>query len=35
MNLDRDKLYTKFVAFDEICNFVVQFFSFEVILRLK
>jgi hypothetical protein len=35
MNLDRDKLYMKIVAFFEINNFVVQTFPFEVILRLK
>jgi hypothetical protein len=35
MNLDRDKLYMKTVAFDEIYNFVVQTFSFEVIFKLK
>jgi hypothetical protein len=35
MNSDGDKLYTKLVAFDEICNFVIQIFSFEVILELK
>jgi hypothetical protein len=35
MNSDGDKLYTKLVAFQEIYNFVVQTFSFEVILRLK
>jgi hypothetical protein len=35
MNLDRDKLYTKLIALDEIYNFVVQTFSFEVILWLK
>jgi hypothetical protein len=26
MNLDGDKLYTKLIAFDEIYNFIVQFF---------
>jgi hypothetical protein len=35
MNLDGDKLYTKLVAFDEIHNFVVQTFLFEVIFGLK
>jgi hypothetical protein len=35
MNSDGDKLYRKFVAFNEIYNFLVQTFSFEVILRLK
>jgi hypothetical protein len=29
------KLYRKLVAFDEIYDFLVQTFSFEVILRLK
>jgi hypothetical protein len=32
MNSDGDKIYMKIVAFDEIYNFVVQTFSFEVIL---
>jgi hypothetical protein len=35
MNSDGDKLYTKLIAFDEIYNFIVQYFLFEVILRLK
>jgi hypothetical protein len=35
MNSDEDKVYTKIVAFDEIYNFVVQTFSFEVIFGLK
>jgi hypothetical protein len=35
MNSDGDKLYTKLVDFDEIYNFVVHFFSFEVILVRK
>jgi hypothetical protein len=33
MNSDGDKISIKIVAFDEIYNFVVQIFSFEVILR--
>jgi hypothetical protein len=33
MNSDRDKIYTK--AFDEIYNFVIPTFSFEVIFKLK
>jgi hypothetical protein len=32
---DEDKIYTKIIAFDEIYNFVVQIFSFEVIFELK
>jgi hypothetical protein len=35
MNSDGDKLYAKLVDFDEIYNFVVHFFSFEVILVRK
>jgi hypothetical protein len=35
MKSDGDKLYMKFVAFDEIYNFAVQTFLFEVILGLK
>jgi hypothetical protein len=35
MTSDGDKLHTKLVFFDEIYNFVVRTFSFEVILRLK
>jgi hypothetical protein len=35
INSDGDKLYTKLVAFDEIYNFVVQTFLFEVIFGLK
>jgi hypothetical protein len=35
MNSDGDKLYTKLVTFGEIYNFVVQTFSFEVILELN
>jgi hypothetical protein len=35
MNSDGDKLYIKIIAFDEIYNFVVQTFSFEVIFKLK
>jgi hypothetical protein len=35
MNTDEDKFYTKIITFDEIYNFIVQTFSFEVILRLK
>jgi hypothetical protein len=34
MNSDADEIYTKIVAFDNIYNTVVQFFSFEVILEL-
>jgi hypothetical protein len=30
-----DKLYMKIVAFDEIYNFVVQIFPFEVIFIVK
>jgi hypothetical protein len=33
--LDVGKLYMKIVAFDEIYNFVVQNFLFEVIFILK
>jgi hypothetical protein len=29
MNSDRDKTYMKIVAFDDICNFVVQFFHLK------
>jgi hypothetical protein len=35
MKSDGDKLYTKLVAFNEIYNFLVQIFSFEVILKFK
>jgi hypothetical protein len=36
INSNKDKLYTNLVTFDEIYNFVIQFFfSFEVILGLK
>jgi hypothetical protein len=35
MNSDGDKLYTTFVAIDEIYNFIVRNFLFEVILGLK
>jgi hypothetical protein len=35
MNSDGDKIYMKIVAFDEIYNFVVQTFSFEVILWIQ
>jgi hypothetical protein len=36
MNSDEDKIYRKrIVAFDEIYNFVVQTFSFEVIFGVK
>jgi hypothetical protein len=33
MNSDGDKIYTK--AFNEIYNFVIPTFSFEVIFKLK
>jgi hypothetical protein len=33
MNSDEDKFYMKFVTFDEMYNFVVQNFSFEVIFK--
>jgi hypothetical protein len=33
MNSDEDKFYMKFVTFDEMHNFVVQNFSFEVIFK--
>jgi hypothetical protein len=33
MNSDGDELYMKLISFDEIYNFVVQTFSFEVILK--
>jgi hypothetical protein len=35
MNSDEEKIYTKIVAFDEMYNFVVKLFSFEVIFGLK
>jgi hypothetical protein len=35
MNSDGDKLYMKIAAFDEIYNFIVQTFSFELIFKLK
>jgi hypothetical protein len=35
MNSDGDKLYMKLVAFNKIYNFVLHFFSFEVISKLK
>jgi hypothetical protein len=35
MNSDEDKIYMKIVAFNEIYNFVVQIFLFEVIFGLK
>jgi hypothetical protein len=35
MDSDEDKFYMKLVVFDKIYNFVVHFFSFGVILRLK
>jgi hypothetical protein len=35
MNADGGKLYMKIAAFDEIYNFIVQTFSFEVIFKLK
>jgi hypothetical protein len=35
MNSDDDKIYTKIVDFDEIYNFIIQTFSFEVIFGLK
>jgi hypothetical protein len=35
MNSDGDKIYMKIVASDKIYIFVVQFFSFKVILMKK
>jgi hypothetical protein len=35
MNSDRDKSYTKIIAFVKSYNFVVHNFSFEIILMLK
>jgi hypothetical protein len=35
MNSDKDKLYMKMVTFNEIYNFVVKIFLFEVIFKLK
>jgi hypothetical protein len=35
MNSDEDGFYMKIVGFVEIYNFVVQSFSFEIILMLK
>jgi hypothetical protein len=35
MNSDGDEIYTKIVVFDEIYNFVVRTFSFDVIFELK
>jgi flagellar capping protein FliD len=35
MNSDEDGFYMKIVSFVEIYNFVVQSFSFEIILTLK
>jgi hypothetical protein len=35
MNSDGGKLYMQIIAFDEIYNFVVQSFLFEVIFILK
>jgi hypothetical protein len=35
MNLDGDEIYMKIVTFYEVYNFIVQTFSFEVILEFK
>jgi hypothetical protein len=35
MNSNGDELYMKIVAFDEIYNFVVETFLFEIIVELK
>jgi hypothetical protein len=35
MNTNGDELYMKIVAFDEIYNFVVETFLFEIIVELK
>jgi hypothetical protein len=35
MHSDGGELYAELVAFDEIYIYVVQFFLFEVILRLQ
>jgi type I site-specific restriction endonuclease len=35
MNSDKNKFYIKIVDFVEIYNFVVQIWSFQIILRFK
>ena len=35
MDSDGDKIYTKIIDLDEIYNFVIQTFSFEIILVFK
>ena len=35
MDSNGDKIYTKIIDLDEIYNFVIQTFSFEIILVFK
>ena len=35
MDSDRDKIYTKIIDLDEIYSFVIQTFSFKIILVFK
>ena len=35
MDSDGDKIYTKIIELDEMYNFVIQFFSFGIILVFK
>ena len=35
MDSDGDKIYTKIIDLDEIYNFVIQTFSFRIILVFK